>query len=961
MRRGAGATVAALLVALVATLTPTARSQDEPAPRALTVAEIAELDDAVVHGTITPPGAGLLEKEAELRAYDELVYGYPTLTEAELTTKYFKDGRWDPVTDPARDYRPRADVRIVRDRRWGVPHIYGDTDAAAAFGAGYAAVEDRLPIILLLIALGRAEAFDLLGTAESWLADAELVRLYGYTEDELEAMIDRLPAVYGQDGADVVALLEELVQGMNHALLDVASGLLELPVALGDLGLDLPGPFKMTDIVAIVATVRALFGAGGGGEMGNAARWARLVDAFGPERARLVWDDFRNQLNDDGLVHTTDPFPYLQRPAVVDERAHPGPFTPGQTGLEGVLDDVLGFVTDDLVGQLGDLAAQARIRTENLRLETPLGTIDLSHPGSMSNHLVVDGTLSSTGHPILLGGPQAGYFDPQILVENEIHGDRLHARGASFPGMGFVVIGRNAEAAWTATAGGSDMIDTYVEVLCEPDGSTPTEQSRHYRFEGECRPMDRPVQRLVDTLVPIDLPGRELLPDIVAERTVHGPVVARGRVGDTPVAVTRKRSTYGKELDAAISILRLNRNEIHDGQAFVDAFEDSHNLSTNWSFVNADEIAYVHGGLYPVRPPDIDPDFPVWGTGEWEWARNPDGTDRYLAEHPHEIAPDRHYIVSWNNRPAPGWGAADSNWGFSGIYRADLLEDPIRAAAPGSITPVRLVQIMEQAGLTDLRGSHVLPLALRVLDATPPSSPRAALMRTLLGEWVTAGALRRDGNRDGRYDHGAAVAVMDAWWVALIRAVYDPVVGDVGGVSAQGFHNAPGSGGSAFQGGFYGQVWTDLSMVLGDPVASPTSQTYCGSNGLGIDGTLEECSRRLWATLEHAGAVLGGTDPAAWDANAQQERIVFVPTVALSMHWVNRPTTQVLAMFGRHADDAAATAGGDGAGAAPSGSLPALPATGPSGSSTALPWLGAFAAAVALALARWRRWPTRTG
>jgi len=35
------------------------------------------IDDAILHGTITPPGAEIQEKSKELEAYDELVYGYP--------------------------------------------------------------------------------------------------------------------------------------------------------------------------------------------------------------------------------------------------------------------------------------------------------------------------------------------------------------------------------------------------------------------------------------------------------------------------------------------------------------------------------------------------------------------------------------------------------------------------------------------------------------------------------------------------------------------------------------------------------------------------------------------------------------------------------------------------------------------------------------------------------------------
>jgi acyl-homoserine lactone acylase PvdQ len=924
-----------------ATLGP-ASSQD--APRFPTSEELLAVDDAALHGTITPPGVPLLEKQAELEAYDQLVQGYPTLTEAEITGTYFKDGSFDVPTEVSREYFPRADVRVLRDAEWGVPHVYGVDDGAAAFGAGYVAVEDRLPIIMLLTALGRAEAFELLGDGASWLADAEIARLYGYTEAEYQQMIDRIPAVYGQTGQDLVDLLDELTQGMNAAVIDMRSGVLPVPPSLGDAGLDLPGPFRTTDIVAIVSIVRALFGAGGGNELANANRFLQSVADFGEEGGAEVYEDLRNRFDLDGPVHTAGSFPYLvPQPDAVDPAAHAFGFGPGATGIEGLLEQIEGLFPGGLpqaLGQSAALAEASRIRTEHLVLDTPLGSIDLSRPNSMSNYLAVDGTLSSTGHPILLGGPQAAYFDPQILSENEIHGDRLHARGATFPGFGLVIVGRTLQSAWSPTAGGSDMIDLYVEELCEPDGGTPTEQSRHHLFDGECVEMDRRTIRTVTDDAPLDLPGRDLLPDIIVERTVHGPVVARGMVGDTPVAVSRKRSTYLKELDPGVSILKLNRNEVQDPQAFVDAFEESHNLSTNWAWIDDDDIAYVHGGLYPLRPETVHPDFPVWGTGEWEWLTDDGGDEVFLDEHPHAINPPDHLLVSWNNRIAPDWAAADANWGFSGRYRANLLEDPLRQQAPGSVTPVKMVQIMEQAGLSDLRGTNVLPLALRVLDAAEPPTPEAAAARDALAAWMEAGALRRDGDLDGAYDQAAAIGIMDAWWEPMIRAMFDPALGDVGSRSAQGFHNAPSSTGSAFQGGFYGQVWTDLAMVLGDEVRSPTSQVYCGADGVGADGTLEACAERLWASL----AAVAGAEP----ADAQAERILFLPNAALSMHWVNRPTTQHIAMFGRLDEPAAAPSPTT---AAPATTAPVpgrsgrLPATG-----QATPWaVAALLASAAIA------------
>jgi acyl-homoserine lactone acylase PvdQ len=874
---------------------PVAQAQTPTSPPFLRPSFLQSIDDAQLHGTITPPGADTRHATAELNAYDSLVQAYPTLT-ADKLSDFFKVRRFGDRTDGERRYQPRAGVTVVRDGRWGEPAIYGATDADMAFGAGFVGAEDRLALMEVLRALGRAEAFELLGTTPAWLADAEIARLYGYTEEEFAAMIDRLPVRYGRAGADVKRIIESYVDGINEYIALGARGEVPLPAGLADLGIKVPAPWKTTDVVAVVSTVRALFGAGGGNELANATILATLTKELGPENGRNAYEDLRNRDNLDGPVHTTRRFPYdLRDAAKLDPAANVLGATAGADGISTTLAEIL--------PQLKSLQEQARVKTEHLKLTTPLGTVDLSKagsPGAMSNHLVAGSSRTASGRPIVLGGPQAGYFSPQILMDYELHSPSIHARGAGFPGLStLVVLGRTQDYAWTPTAGASDMIDTYVERLCNPDGTPPTEQSRHYLFNGKCEAMDRRTYRTA-ALYPSALQAG--LPDIIVERTVHGPVVARGKVGDVAVAITKKRSTYGKELDPAVSILRMNRNEAKTGKDFVEIFHESHNLSTNWSYANDHEIAYVHGGLYPRRPASVDPDLPVWGTGEWEWAKDARGEDEYLgsAEVPHEVAPERDFFVSWNNRPAPGWGASDAQWGWTSLHRGRLVEEAITREPRGSITPTRLVQVMEEAGLTDLRGRFVGPLVLRLLDGTPDLQDRDRTMLDVLRQWIAEGALRRDGNGDGTYDRAAGVAIMDALWGRLIRAIFEPVIGDPGRIPLQ-FDNAPNTAGSAYETGFYGQVQTDLKQILGDKLKSPTSRTYCGGTPQAA-GSRATCAERVLAALRQAGDAIAadqGPDPAAWANDASAERIQFLPGAVLTMHWVNRPTTQGLSTFGR--------------------------------------------------------------
>ena len=74
-------------------------------------------------------------------------------------------------------------------------------------------------------------------------------------------------------------------------------------------------------------------------------------------------------------------------------------------------------------------------------------------------------------------------------------------------------------------ASGADIVDNYVETLCEGD-------DHKYLYKGECRQMHFFNAGTID--------GQQ----VSFWRTVHGPVTGYATVDDERVAISRKRSSY---------------------------------------------------------------------------------------------------------------------------------------------------------------------------------------------------------------------------------------------------------------------------------------------------------------------------------------------------------------------------------------------------------------------------------
>ncbi|MDQ2910506.1 MAG: penicillin acylase family protein, partial [Actinomycetota bacterium] len=494
---------------------------------------------------------------------------------------------------------------------------------------------------------------------------------------------------------------------------------------------------------------------------------------------------------------------------------------------------------------------------------------------SMSNALLVSGKRSTTKHPIYVAGPQVGYFYPAFFLELDLQGGGFNARGAMFPGVPWIVIGRGPDYAWSVTTSHSDIVDQYVETLCNGDDA-------HYLYKGQCRAMG-----LFDAGIVKGPPDTVLS----FRTTVHGPVVGYANVAGRRVAIAKKRSTRGREVVSARALADLDRGRVHSAKDFLRVVNQVE-FGFNWTYADDRDIAYFSSGRLPIRPASVDLGLPTDGTGAFEWR----GFEPAKA-HAQTINPRSGLIVNWNNKPALGYASADDHWTYGSLQRVQLLSRGL--AAKKTHSPASMVAAMNRAATQDIRALLVLPSISAVLAGSTAPSPREAQMLALLQSWRTKGASRIDKNLDGSIDDPGAT-IMDAAWPRIARAVLTPALGPLlpNLEKLVPIDDAANSHGSSYDDGWYGYVDKDLRSLLGRPVKGLYSRRYCGG------GSIPACKTSLWAALAAAGAELQtaqGADPAKWHADARPERIRFSGgLLPLQMRWTNRPTFQQVMSFVSH-------------------------------------------------------------
>jgi hypothetical protein len=593
-------------------------------------------------------------------------------------------------------------------------------------------------------------------------------------------------------------------------------------------------PWTRNDIYAVNALKGQFLGQGGGDEARRSQFLGGLQQRLGEREGMSVFNDLRTFKNPE--LHT-----------VIDGRFNYGQIPKSAKG--SVVLDPGSF--------------QRTPAAPNAPAPTPRAT---PAANEASNILLIGAKHSETGHPLFVGGPQIGHFYPGLTYEIDMDAPGLRWRGATaIPFPGYLLIGRGKDFANMLTSAGGDIVDQYAETLC--GGS-----DEMYMYKGECRQMERFDAGTLD--------GEP----VTFLRSVHGPVVGYATVDGRRVAISSKRSSYGRDITDQLLFRRLSTGQVTDPKSFFDAAALTPQ-TFNAFYADSKHMAAYTTGRLPQRDKRVDPGLPTVGTGQYEWRG-------FLAKdnHPHGTDPRSGVIVNWNQGSALGFGAADDDWSKNAsVSRHDMLTYNLKRlrGRDGDWEMADVVAAMNAGATQDVRAIDTVPLLQKLLRGSEPPSGPAGQMLQLMVDWRDAGGSRLDRDLDGLIDH-PGVASMDAAWPRIADAVMAPKIGPQLN-ELNSLHSRFALPPQQQRQGWYQYFDRDVRELLGMRVEKPYENSYCGN------GKLRVCQTAVWHAIAEAGAELtasqGTADPNAWHSDATRERITFAPgLLPTTIRYANRPT-----------------------------------------------------------------------
>ena len=539
---------------------------------------------------------------------------------------------------------PHGDAEVSVDE-YGVPHVEADGDPAAYFAVGYLQAFDRLFAMDLQRRLMRGRLSEVVGEATVESDEFHVAMGFEAAAEATWELVHETPAG---------PLVEAFANGVTAAIEAEP-----LPIEFALVGHE-PRPWTPVDSMLMEKQISWTLT----GDFSELRR-AVVADRLGADRADEL---FPRRLDHDATI------------------------------LDGDEQRLEGEIGGPAAGP--DRRQAAAASPLDADLTTWLSGFE-SPTGVGSNSWVVAGDHTESGSPIVAYDPHLSLMAPPLWYEQHVETPERSVRGATFPGVPFVIAGANDRGTWSFTNVGADVLDCYRYEI--------DEAGERYRYDGEWREFETETRT-------IPVSGGEDR-ELEQKRTVHGPLIEREgrRVGVAWTGHTATRTT--------VAIDELGRSE-----GFDDALRATRQFdlpTQNLVYADADgRTMYYATGKLPIRRIDgevVAGDRIFDGSaGDGEWSGfEPFGRSSWdgfvpFEEKPHAIDPD---VLSTANQrviddPRHYVGVA-----YATPYRGSRIAGRLEAAVDGDepITPAFNREL--QRDVRDGRAAQLVPELIAAVAA----------------------------------------------------------------------------------------------------------------------------------------------------------------------------------------------------------------------------------------------------
>lgn len=618
----------------------------------------------------------------------------------------------------------RAEVEVLRDGR-GVPQIFAE-DARDLFRAqGYVHAQDRFFEMDYRRRVAAGRLAELVGADEQALASDAVVRTLGWRRvaaQELDLLSPRSRdylEAYADGVNDYLARREASQLGVEYSVLGLATSLPDIE------------PWSPVDSLAWLKAVAWEMRANDAAELERAATFSIVDDVDRVEEIFPAYPDDRN-------------------PTVLPAGSA-GQALQVRTKAEAEDMTVLG----------GNAGSRAVITAATGLSSIPplLGGGD----GIGSNAWVVSGELTQDGAPILASDPHFAVSAPgpwyQVGLRCRQIGPEcpFDVAGFGFAGLPGVVVGHNADLAWSMSALGADVADLFLERVFD-DGT-------HLR-DGVRVPL---TQR--DEVIRVN-GGEDVR--LTIRSTAHGPIVSdvlpqTGEARDVPVppgspvsglrgfavALGWTALTPGRTFDAFIG---LNLARTGDDVSTAAQALEAPAVGIVYATTSGD-IGFQAAGVVPQRA--LVPGAPVPSDGRWPrpgWNSAYDWVGTVAFEDlPAGRNPASGFIVAANQAVLPAGAGPALGWDWDAGYRAARITQLLQAAIDEGGPLTRETMAAIQVDVNNPYAEILVPYLLRVNVGDPFIEQGVALLR--------------------RWDHAqtsdsAAAAYFASVWTNLLRLTF---------------------------------------------------------------------------------------------------------------------------------------------------------------------------------------------